>query len=130
MEIIRRKDALARKLTHYFTGELCPRGHRAKRFAKSAACVDCAKLDPEATKTRLVKHRYGLSREAYDLAMDAAESCAICEKPFGDNPRDKHYDHCHATGKHRGVLCSKCNLGLGMFDDDPSRLARASEYVR
>lgn len=38
-------------------------------------------------------------------------------------------DHCHHTGKLRGILCDKCNFGLGLFKDDPSLLRRAADYL-
>lgn len=40
-----------------------------------------------------------------------------------------HYDHCHTSGKLRKVLCSKCNNGLGFFNDSPAELRRAADYL-
>lgn len=42
---------------------------------------------------------------------------------------DSHVDHCHATGKVRGVLCRQCNIGLGHFHDDPAALRRAADFI-
>ena len=74
------------------------------------------------------KRRYNLTREQVD-AM-AAAGCSICGRTDwpGRHARP-HVDHCHSTGKVRGILCSECNTGLGKFKDDPERLRRAAAYV-
>lgn len=71
--------------------------------------------------------QYGIDESAYrDLA---ARGCGICGGP--PNGRGQYaFDHDHATGKFRGLLCSKCNSGLGYFDDDQERLRRAVDYLR
>lgn len=53
--------------------------------------------------------------------------CAICRKP----PVKKRLavDHCHKTGKIRGLLCDACNTSLGKFHDNPSIIRAAAEYV-
>lgn len=40
-----------------------------------------------------------------------------------------HVDHCHKTGKVRGILCAECNSGLGKFKDRPEFLIKAVEYL-
>lgn len=55
--------------------------------------------------------------------------CAICKSP--ENGRYKHLsvDHCHDTGKIRGLLCNNCNRGIGLLKDSPELLKNAIEYV-
>lgn len=75
-----------------------------------------------------LKKKYGISLEQYD-AMLAKQGgvCAICGRPPGR--RRLAVDHCHKTKRVRGLLCYKCNYGLGVFRDDPVRLAKASAYL-
>lgn len=52
--------------------------------------------------------------------------CAICKK----NGVSLYVDHDHATGDVRAMLCQRCNVGLGFFQDDSERLISASTYLR
>jgi hypothetical protein len=74
-----------------------------------------------------LKHRYGMSPLDYDalLALQGGV-CAICKKK---SKRRLVVDHCHSRHRVRGLLCHKCNLGLGMFDDDIERLRSAIAYL-
>lgn len=83
-------------------------------------------------KSRL-KKQYGLTVEQYENILTSQNKrCAICfsEKP---SPRRMNtsfaVDHCHTTGKIRGLLCSDCNISLGKFKDDPEVLRRAASYI-
>ena len=59
------------------------------------------------------------------MMVEQNACCAIC-KEFMQSP---HIDHCHKTGKVRGLLCQTCNSGLGMFHDQPDQLRAAAEYL-
>ncbi len=74
------------------------------------------------------RHRvYGLTRESF-LGMCAAQGdlCAICAGPFDGTPQ---VDHDHATGEVRGILCGRCNRGIGYFGDTPDLLRTAADYI-
>jgi hypothetical protein len=53
--------------------------------------------------------------------------CDLCGRPPGK--RALHLDHDHVTGEFRGWLCSRCNVGLGQFGDDPKLLQKAMMYL-
>lgn len=56
--------------------------------------------------------------------------CAICADDLRERPeRHIHGDHCHKTGKPRGVLCHHCNTALGLFDDDIGKIRGALDYL-
>ncbi|MER7596264.1 endonuclease VII domain-containing protein [Streptomyces hydrogenans] len=74
---------------------------------------------------------YGITEEEYVVMLEAqGHACAICgskEWPGKDNR--PHVDHCHSTGRVRGILCGRCNVALGLMDDDAGRLRTAAEYL-
>jgi hypothetical protein len=63
------------------------------------------------------------------LAAKQQERCAICSKAAPENGKQLGLDHCHKTGKIRGLLCDTCNLGLGYFRDNPGLLRAAAQYL-
>lgn len=73
---------------------------------------------------------YGISPEEYEKLLSKQEGvCAICKVTSEEYKKNFHVDHCHKTGKIRGLLCQKCNLGLGQFKDSPEFLLSAVEYL-
>jgi hypothetical protein len=74
------------------------------------------------------KYRYGISPEAFDLLRaEQHNACAICERTPSET---LCIDHCHDTGKVRGLLCRRCNSGLGFYDDDPEFMSKAVAYLQ
>lgn len=57
-----------------------------------------------------------------------ANKCSICDLVFPDD-KSAYVDHCHETNEVRGLLCQKCNSGLGMFGDKVSNVQRAVAYL-
>lgn len=78
----------------------------------------------------LLKKKYGLSMEQWDsLFTKQGKACAICRSPNPTGSKGWHTDHCHSTGKVRGILCSICNTTLGQLKEDVDTMQRMIEYV-
>jgi hypothetical protein len=78
-----------------------------------------------------LRRKYGIDIKEYErLEAEQGGRCAIC-KELPSDPRGYrlHVDHCHATGKVRGLLCTSCNSGLGRFKDSVERLESAVKYL-
>lgn len=83
---------------------------------------------PLARKWRLDKH-YGMTPGDFDRMVEAQNGvCAICNSPPGRHPH-LCIDHCHKTGKVRGLLCHKCNMVLGVVKDDVDTIQRLIRYL-
>lgn len=76
------------------------------------------------------RYLYGLTRAQFD-AMKAAQGnvCAICCLPQSHG-KELCVDHCHTTGKIRGLLCRKCNAAIGLLGDDIAMVETALRYLR
>ena len=78
---------------------------------------------------RLSLAKYGLEPEDYDAILESQNGlCAICARECVTG-RALHVDHDHATGYVRGLLCHKCNSGLGQFADSPDVVRAALAYL-
>ena len=82
-----------------------------------------------------LKRAYGITLEQYeDMLAEQEGLCAICRKPeLGRTQygvKNLAVDHCHKTGKVRGLLCQKCNRAIGQLHDDVESLKRAIEYIQ
>lgn len=76
-----------------------------------------------------ISKRYGLDPEGYAALLESqGYCCAICGTSEPVMGRF-HVDHCHDTGKVRGLLCHKCNCGIGMLTDSPTVVFRAAQYL-
>lgn len=74
-----------------------------------------------------LRKAYGLEPEDFErLRLDQQNRCAICKKSFSKVP---NVDHCHTTGKVRGLLCRDCNIGIGLLNDSAKLLRAAARYL-
>lgn len=146
MKIISHKAAKDAGVTRFFTGEPCIHGHVAQRMVSNKACVTCLairnkRIRQEEVKNKterglkiadtrlrayrrhILKTHYGITQSEYDeMNVRQKGLCAICgQKETAQGRREKAprrlaVDHDHTTGKIRGLLCVKCNRGLGRFE--------------
>lgn len=104
-----------------------------KRYFESDIGKEARKRGNEAEymRTRWLKHRYHLTLDEFDrILTKQKECCAICGKHQSKFKKRLAVDHNHETGKIRGLLCSRCNMGLGFFQDDRKLLWAAINYLR
>lgn len=92
---------------------------------------------PDATckACRIIKQRektLGVTQDDYlRMLTEQQGRCGICNKRlYSKRYKAFAVDHCHTTGRIRGLLCTKCNTGLGLFCDDPIALQRAIEWTK
>jgi hypothetical protein len=105
------------------------------RYKAEGRCVSCGSkpIYPTCDRCRsciskIMLRDYGISVDDYEtILLKQKNGCAIC----GQIPTNKKLtvDHDHKTGQVRGLLCSLCNMGLGLFKDNVSRLATAIQYL-
>jgi hypothetical protein len=81
------------------------------------------------SRNNALKRQYGIGQGEYEAILTQQGGvCSICgELPSGD--KSLSVDHCHTTGDVRGLLCGKCNMGIGLFSDDLDLLASAASYL-
>lgn len=124
---------------------------KARKSGLSSWCKACraytakkwANLNPEKVKENkkspgylkqreyMLRHRYGLSLEEYDLLLkQQGHSCAICKKHENELTYLLHVDHCHDNGNVRGLLCSACNLYVGYVKNNPSVFTNGELYLK
>lgn len=105
-------------------------------------CRECTNRKKRATyrknaangnaRTYHFRRKYGITPADYDTLLQKQNGlCAICGKT---NSKAKWHplavDHCHETGKIRGLLCHNCNHGLGCFQDNAVLLTKALDYLK
>lgn len=113
-------------ICHNCRADQCRKGMSIRRIVNPA--------DQMARKKGQRLSQYGLTFHEYcNMIGEQGNKCKICNQPPPSNASEKeralNVDHCHKTSKVRGLLCSKCNIGLGAFKDDIDLLKKAIEYL-
>lgn len=116
--------------TKFYTNK---QGYKATRLCKECHKAGCKKrwhardwLDKWASRYYL----YNVTKEfLIELYNSQEGKCAICgQKP--STKRGLHIDHCHTTGKVRGLLCHGCNTAIGLLKEDTELMTKAINYLK
>jgi hypothetical protein len=79
-------------------------------------------------RDQALRRQYGIGVLEYEkMLTEQKGGCRICFRKPGKTPL--HVDHCHKTGRVRGLLCHQCNWYLGTIDADPGILKRITQYL-
>lgn len=93
---------------------------KSRSMQRTHSCKACSVVASKASK-------YGLGFDELAGMIDAQDGrCGLCHKVAVR----LCVDHCHETGAVRSLLCDGCNVGLGLFGDDPDRLIEAADYIK
>lgn len=109
---------------------------RSTKSGHSVRCKECSKryqMSRDQRRHYNLAYKYGITVERFDeMYHEQGGKCAICSETLDLEAKHEGaaVDHCHSTGRVRGILCAQCNRGLGMFLDDESYLLAAIEYLR
>lgn len=113
---------------------VCGNSFRPRQRTEAFYCSPrCKDQNPKRRASHLLR-KYGITVDEYDRMLAEQDGgCAICgQSPETQRARFTTYlvvDHCHDTGRVRGLLCEPCNLLLGRWNDDPALLRRAADYL-
>ena len=95
--------------------------HKGRKLGVTELCKVCRNID-------VVEKRYNLEEgQLQKLKTKQGNKCAICNNP--QKGKSLSVDHCHKTGKNRGLLCNNCNNGLGRFKDNVVYLRNVINYL-
>lgn len=86
---------------------------------------------PQQHRQNNYRTNYNISIDDYDkMLAEQNGCCAICTSNISGKRKFFAVDHDHTTNIVRGLLCDKCNLGIGQFNDSPEQLDMAARYLR
>lgn len=89
------------------------------------------KANTDKVKEGWLKRNYGIDLKQYNLLLvNQNNACAICKTDQNKLTIRLAVDHCHNTGKIRGLLCDKCNRGIGYLQDNTELLNNAVKYLK
>lgn len=97
--------------------------HKGRKLGLADSCKTCR-------NEKAVLERHGLTKSEKEAMLIAQNyQCAICGCHESEINHILAVDHCHKTGKIRGLLCPECNLAIGKFQDSVEVLQSAADYL-
>lgn len=128
------------------------RESRRTALGRRADCIECCTVQDriylsredirQRNRARRFKSQFGITIDDYDRMLKLqGGKCAICGKSSetdkdrwtskrGERKRRRFsVDHCHKTNNVRGILCARCNIGIGNLGDDPEIIRKAAIYL-
>ena len=113
----------------YFTGKPCKICVECSSIRTNAIHKEGMRLDPDYRRRRSYPLRYGITYEEYqEMLTEQNNQCLGCRNSFSDVV--PCVDHCHASKKVRGILCSSCNKALGHVRDSVETLENLKKYLQ
>lgn len=110
--------------------KLCETDRKSKRDKEKRAKYGAKYFSSRGKELSYIR-KYNITLDDYNkILFEQGYKCRICNIEAKELKKGLVVDHCHSTGKVRGLLCSKCNMGLGLFEDNPEFLASAEEYLK
>jgi hypothetical protein len=106
-----------------------------REIKRNQAPMSCLNYKPhnklfEDKRDGIVRRQYGITLAEYEqMLRDQNNKCAICKNEDEVEGRRLAIDHCHESGNVRGLLCGKCNRGIGLFYDNKELLNNAISYL-
>lgn len=90
------------------------------------------RLGYSSSRSEFLMYEHGITIEQFQKIVEEQEhTCPICKRLFINmSPKNIHVDHDHVTGKIRGVLCVKCNRGIGFLGDNVEIIKNAILYLQ
>ena len=136
-----REKILNKKRAQYQRDREAVLAYQKKRYLENRDIIDSKKkayelAHPEMALARACK-RFGITLETFEAMLKQQNYvCKICHKPnpSGNRLSIDHDHKCCPKNKScglcvRGLLCERCNMGIGVFQDDPLLLREASDYL-
>jgi hypothetical protein len=102
---------------------------KSYRLINREVCLERTKKwqreNPDKAKDAVYRRKYGISLRDYEnMVSQRNGKCDICSEV-----KLLVVDHCHDDGGVRGLLCDRCNVGIGCLEDNPDRLFAAAKYI-